>query len=220
MKWVLTSYFLLTNLVIAFAQPLAKQSEAGAYAVPFASESNRIELEVANSSDQTLGDVSVELRTSLVWLSFEATSALIGGLESGETRVVTFTFDQDEKAPVGETAALEFDVRSSTGLAEARTIRIEPEAPTELTLRGNYPNPFNPSTKIAYALPSEANVEIEVYNSIGQRVTRLMDNPQTAGYQEATWNASSFPSGVYFYSISMKTEAERSVKFGKMLLVK
>ena len=223
------------------AQPLAKQSEDGAYAVPFASESNRIELEVVNSTDDQLSNVTIELKASPTWLSFEATSTAIGSLEPGEAGVATFIFDQDEKAPVGEIASIEFDVVSSrsrlvgggiprpdrSGVRdeelrqfEMRTILIEPEAPKELTLRGNYPNPFNPSTKIAYGLPAEANVEIEVYNAIGQRVTHLMDNLQAAGYQEALWNASSFPSGVYFYSISMKTNAERSVKFGKMLLVK
>jgi hypothetical protein len=89
-----------------------------------------------------------------------------------------------------------------------------------LTLRGNYPNRFNPSTKIAYALPKDGNVQIEVFNAIGQRVTRLVDALQEAGYRETSWNATSFPSGVYFYSIVFDAERERSVKFGKMLLVK
>jgi hypothetical protein len=43
---------------------------------------------------------------------------------------------------------------------------------------------------------------------------------QDAGYRETAWNATSFPSGVYFYSIVFDAERERSVKFGKMLLVR
>jgi hypothetical protein len=225
----------------ARTQPLAKQSDKGAYSIPFASESNRIELEVVNASDQALGDVSVELNNSPTWLSFDATYAPIGSLESGETQVATFVFDQDEKAPVGEVASIEFDIVSSRPrvvgggilqpdesgvrddeyrLVETRTIRVAPEAPKELTLRGNYPNPFNPSTKIAYALPQDGNVEIEAFNAIGQRVARIVDDIQQAGYQEALWNAATFPSGVYFYSVTIRTEQTRSVKFGKMLLVK
>jgi hypothetical protein len=106
------------------------------------------------------------------------------------------------------------------GLLETRTIRIEPEAPTELTLRGNYPNPFNPSTKIAYALPQDGTVQIEIFNSIGQRVARIVDDIQEAGYHEASWRAAASPSGVYFYNIAFDAERERSVKFGKMLLVR
>jgi hypothetical protein len=230
-------------LTPAWAQPLAKQSEQGVYAVPFASEGNCIELEVVNSTGGELKDITVEIGAVPAWLTFEAPSEAIGVLKAGESRIAVFTFDQDERAPVGEVTELTFEVAAGAGHEissqpergishldkaevrddshlETRTIRIQPEAPTELTLRGNYPNPFNPTTKIAYALPKDGNVQIEVFNAVGQRVTRLVDALQDAGYRETSWNATSFPSGVYFYSIVFDAERERSVKFGKMLLVK
>ncbi len=205
---------------IGSAQPLAKQSNLGTYAIPYASESNRIELEVVNSTNVPLNDVSAQLDTSPIWLTFEETTSQVGVLKPGESRTATFTFDLDEKAPVGEATELTFDISSATGQLESKTISIEPEAPTELMLRGNYPNPFNPTTKIAYALPKDGIVRIEVFNPLGQRVARLVDNAQKAGYQEMSWNAVGFPSGVYFYSVELKADGSRRVKLGKMVVVK
>ncbi len=149
-----------------------------------------------------------------------ATTNQIGVLGPGKPRIVVFTFDLDEKAPVGEVTDLRFDVSSATGQLESRTIKIEPEAPTELMLSGNFPNPFNPTTKIAYALPTDGNVRIEVFNSIGQRVARAVDAVQKAGYQDVSWNATQVPSGVYFYSVELRVEGTRKVKLGKMVVLK
>jgi len=220
MKWSLTSYFIVTVLATASAQPMAKLSELGAYAIPYASESNRIELEVVNSTTGSLKDVSVHLDANPIWLTFETTTAGIGVLEPGESKTALFTFDLDEEAPVGEVTDLRFDISSASGQLDTKTIRIESEAPTELMLRGNYPNPFNPTTKIAYALPNDGNVRIEVFNSIGQRVARIVDSIRKAGYQEVSWNATTFPNGVYFYSVELKADAKRRVKLGKMVVVK
>ncbi len=205
---------------VGSAQPLAKQSDLGAYAIPYASQSNRIELEVLNSTNGLLKDVSVQLDASPIWLTFKTSAAGVGVLKPGESRTALFTFDLDEKAPAGEATELTFDISSAIGQLESKTISIEPEAPTELMLRGNYPNPFNPTTKIAYALPKDGNVRIEVFNPLGQRVARLVDNAQKAGYQETSWNAAGFPSGVYFYSVELKADGSGRVKLGKMVVVK
>ncbi|HEX9833788.1 MAG TPA: T9SS type A sorting domain-containing protein [Mycobacterium sp.] len=232
------SLFGICSLVfqVCLAQPLAKQSDLGAYAIPYASESNRIELEVVNSTESALEDVTVMLDVTPAWLAFETASETIGQLPPGKVRAAIFTFDIDEKAPVGEVAELEFEVvagagegvppspaspaRRDDGRVETRTILIQAEAPTELTLRGNYPNPFNPTTKITYALPQDGNVEIEIFNAIGQRVARIVDQVQKAGYQEALWNAAGVPSGVYFYAVTLDVERARQVKFGRMVVLK
>ena len=65
----------------------------------------------------------------------------------------------------------------------------------------NYPNPFNPSTVIGYTLPEESQVRIDVYNSIGQKVTTLINGMKKAGNYQIRWNASNLSTGVYFYSI-------------------
>jgi len=101
-KFILTATNIVLVGVAAFAQPAAKRSDLGVYAIPYASESNAIELEVVNSTGAPLKDVSVQLGVVPTWLSFEETSAQIGALKAGGTQTATFTFDLDEKAPVGE----------------------------------------------------------------------------------------------------------------------
>jgi hypothetical protein len=83
-----------------------------------------------------------------------------------------------------------------TGIPE-----IQSNLPEEFALRQNYPNPFNPRTTINYELPSTLVVDLSVYNLLGQRVARLINERQEAGYHQAEWDASGISSGVYFYKI-------------------
>jgi hypothetical protein len=61
--------------------------------------------------------------------------------------------------------------------------------PANFALGQNYPNPFNPQTQIDYQVPKAANVNISVYNIIGQLVTTLIDEVKTPGYYSVSWNA-------------------------------
>ena len=88
--------------------------------------------------------------------------------------------------------------------------------PKVFALDQNYPNPFNPSTKIEYAVPKSSHVLLEVYNVIGQKVATLVNETKSAGYYNATFDASRFASGLYFYS--MKAGEVSFLK--KMMLVK
>jgi len=71
--------------------------------------------------------------------------------------------------------------------------------PSVFYLNQNYPNPFNPSTTIKYGLPTETQVQIAIYNVLGQRVGLLVDQRMSAGNYEAVFNADKYASGVYFY---------------------
>lgn len=73
--------------------------------------------------------------------------------------------------------------------------------PDEFSLSQNFPNPFNPSTKINFAIPNSDNVKIAVYNILGQEIAVLVDGFVNAGSYEINWDASNLPSGVYVYSI-------------------
>jgi hypothetical protein len=77
----------------------------------------------------------------------------------------------------------------------------EPTSPSGFTLGQNYPNPFNPITTIVYALPHRANVNLAVYNSLGQQAATLVNEDQEAGYREAKFDAQDLSSGVYFYRL-------------------
>jgi hypothetical protein len=88
--------------------------------------------------------------------------------------------------------------------------------PREYALKQNSPNPFNPSTLIAYELPKQSFVTIRVYDILGQEVVTLINELQEAGYKTVRFDAGNFASGVYFYQL--KAGSFTSVK--KMLLMK
>jgi len=98
----------------------------------------------------------------------------------------------------------------------------EPGQPSDrLAVQQNYPNPFNPSTTIMYSLPQRARVTVDVYNVLGQRVRRLVDETQPAGNHSVVWNGDNeggqpVSSGFYFYRVKAGDQAHNK----KMLLLK
>jgi hypothetical protein len=88
--------------------------------------------------------------------------------------------------------------------------------PREFTLSQNYPNPFNPTTKIMFALPKSSFTKLVIYDILGMEMATIVNNQLNAGTYEAEWNASKYPSGVYFYRL----EAGSFVSTKKMILIK
>ena len=72
--------------------------------------------------------------------------------------------------------------------------------PTEFRLFQNYPNPFNPATTIAYSLAADSRVSLRLYNVLGELISILHENVESAGLRTFTLDASGFPSGVYYYT--------------------
>jgi hypothetical protein len=98
----------------------------------------------------------------------------------------------------GGTVATSFVVRVPSGVG------VDPGAgalPTAYALHPNYPNPFNPATKIRYALPEATHVRLAVYDLLGREVATLIDGMQPSGWHEATFEAADLPSGVYLYRL-------------------
>lgn len=95
------------------------------------------------------------------------------------------------------------------------------DTPLTYGLEQNYPNPFNPATNIGYRMKDRGFVKVSVFDVLGREVARLVDEEKPAGIFTATWNASAFASGVYFYRLEVKGEAGvRFVRTLKMALVK
>jgi hypothetical protein len=91
-----------------------------------------------------------------------------------------------------------------------------PGLPLAFDLWQNYPNPFNPSTKIEYVIPTQTFVTLKVYNLLGQEVATLVNEVQKPARYAATFSASRFASGVYFYRLT----TANFVSSKKMLLLK
>jgi hypothetical protein len=87
---------------------------------------------------------------------------------------------------------------------------------SEFVLDQNFPNPFNPVTRISYTLPERASVRLKVYDMLAKEVSELVNSYQEAGRYEVTFDGSSLSSGTYFY----KLEAGSFVEVKKLVLIK
>ncbi|HEY3250522.1 MAG TPA: T9SS type A sorting domain-containing protein [Ignavibacteria bacterium] len=76
---------------------------------------------------------------------------------------------------------------------------ISSEIPKEFKLYDSYPNPFNPTTNIKFDIPKNSKTEIKIYNVLGSEVETLVKEQLKPGTYEVGWDASNYPSGVYFY---------------------
>ncbi len=104
-------------------------------------------------------------------------------------------------------------------------VKIDPasQLPKEFALIGNYPNPFNPTTTIQFAMPEEAAVTLQVYDLLGRLVSRQVLGRQSAGMQEVSFDATRIGSGLYFYRLEMvSAKAKKTLRtsVGKMLVIK
>ena len=88
--------------------------------------------------------------------------------------------------------------------------------PREYSLSNNYPNPFNPVTRIEFALPEAGLTRLIIYDLRGREVAKLVDVEMSAGIHNVTWDASKLASGLYFYRLT----SGNYVKTKKMVLLK
>ncbi len=93
---------------------------------------------------------------------------------------------------------------------------ITEEIPSEYRLQQNFPNPFNPVTRLQFSIPNSSFVKIEVFNTLGEIVEILVSENLAAGIYNYSWNASGFSSGIYFY----KLQAGNFIETKKMILMK
>jgi len=90
------------------------------------------------------------------------------------------------------------------------------QIPNEFALEQNYPNPFNPSTTISFSLPCSGFASLKIFDLLGKEVTTLVLKNFDAGDYSFKWDASSQPSGVYFYQLRAGQYSETK----KLLLLK
>jgi carboxypeptidase family protein/type IX secretion system substrate protein len=143
----------------------------------------------------------------------------------------TSTFFLDAAVPGGlheyYVTAVYSDPTGESGPSNVIVVEVEeddaddPVIPVVTELTGNYPNPFNPSTTISFAISEAGQVNVEIYNIRGEKVKTLIDGFMEANFYTEEWdgsddNLNSVSSGVYFY----KMKAGRYTSTKKMILMK
>ncbi len=138
--------------------------------------------------------------------------------EANSTGSLTFRFVSNNSGNSEGWAAVITSTPGPTGIAEDDDANDIPDA---FGLSRNYPNPFNPSTTINYQLPQSAQVELSIFNIVGQKVVTLVSDHQTAGEKTVIWDGrnadgKAVASGIYVYRL----QAGDFVRSYKMLLTK
>ena len=110
-----------------------------------------------------------------------------GGRDSGGEEPVVVVVDGYQSVDQGEAQSSEATIEEK----EAEAL------PSQATLHGNYPNPFNPTTTIRFELTDAQPVRLAVYNALGQLVEVLMDSQLGAGQHEVRFDAMNLASGLY-----------------------
>lgn len=89
-------------------------------------------------------------------------------------------------------------------------------APNQFALFQNFPNPFNPVTKLRFELATSGHVELEIYNALGQKMITLCNRNLDVGEHTLTFDATNYPSGIYYYRL----QSSNSFQIKKMILQK
>lgn len=192
----------------------------------------------AHYFDVRVANIDNENKTviiGLLWMAYNADQPELG---TGEGPLATMTFEVGEEineitlTPTtfenpSHSLSFIYNATGADGMIEVKEIVPDFESytvtlansapiPTEWSLSQNYPNPFNASTVISFGLPNDAQVRLDVYNILGQRVITLKNEWMTAGQHRVTWNSDKVASGVYFYRLA----TEEFTETRKMTLMK
>ncbi len=100
-------------------------------------------------------------------------------------------------------------------------VLVDVGLPKQFQLSQNHPNPFNPTTTIKFQLPVDANVRIELFNSIGQKVSELLNSDLSGGVHEVSFEGSNLSSGIYYYTMNaVGKDGNNFTSTKKMILMK
>lgn len=137
----------------------------------------------------------------LHWLDSDASGPYIGADETGTIDQLSYWYSNGDgwNHYSWRDWMIRMTLQEGTGIESEYITGL----PSKTTMMNNYPNPFNSSTKISFAIPNPGEVAIEIYNSLGQKVRSLTDTFYDAGYHSVIWDGKSdsgsdTASGIYY----------------------
>jgi len=184
--------------------------------------SDRYEIALAQSSNSLINIEEIIMEDGFDIPSIQTTASFVvislerwGPIDSTSIRIF------GKGSQDNETITINGQMYNLITDPENLNIEKKPKIPLEYKLYSNYPNPFNPQTRILYDLKEEAHVNINIYNVLGQKIFTLINKYQQAGSRSIHWtgldnNGNPVPSGLYIYQI----HANDFIQSKKMILLK
>ncbi len=218
----------MKNLIIvwlmSFALPYAQlKQKLTVYEVMPGTTGNQIILKLANNTDlQYLENVEVKLLKGSANLDFPIKEINVGSISKEEDKEVSISFNVNYNTGIIKRDTIVFLISGKDGIQMMKELVLEYTKPMDYRLDNNYPNPFNPATTLRYTLPDESSVSLRIYNILGEVVSNLVNEVQSAGYYEMNFNATGYATGVYIYTFQAKS-TDGSKEFNsvkKMMLIK
>ncbi len=190
-----------------FTLTLTTTGGSGKYGVDIAAKNGT--LAVISGQGLKVSGTELVQSSAITWVSpkaitFSYTAPAIAG-----TDTLYATIDRGYSGAYNWAPNRGFVVKLATGL-------INSETPVKYYLSQNFPNPFNPVTKVSYGVMKTSNVKITVFDLLGKKVATLVNEYQAAGNYYITFDASKYSSGIYYYKI----EAGDFIEVKKMSLIK
>jgi phosphodiesterase/alkaline phosphatase D-like protein len=200
-----------------------------------ASSSEPVGVELAAftaESDRGIVDIGWQTNSNLGLRGFHVYRSLNPGgpfeLISGDALIAATEAEyvfQDRDVTINVTYYYQVEAINQNGASQRFgpiTVKVSP--PNRFTLDQNFPNPFNPVTSIRYELAVAGQVQLMVYNLLGQQVVTLVESRQQAGFHTVTWNGlnsshRSVASGVYFYRIVVTGDEKNTFTSSKKMLL-
>jgi len=221
------SLILLLLLIDTPAQTTSQNSLV--YDVQPGTKNNKINLTVANISETNpLENIKIkpaDFPEDII--TFKTTNQLIEQIDAQKDAEVVFEFDISRNATAGlhdgkadKKDTLRFSITGDNNIYAEKEIILNFTSPKEYRLEQNFPNPFNPTTKIQYQLPFNSKVTLKIYDILGEEVATLVNEVQDAGYKEVSFNGSNYASGIYIYRITAQNKDNTFTSVKKMVMIK
>lgn len=197
---IVTAFFITSNIRASLSVQPAKFSESVA-----PGKTKTVQLLITNLGPAA--SLGYTINSTANWLNITPTS---GTVTVNQTATVDVTLNAANLIPgkytssitVGDphhgpiTVPVELNVSTTTDVKD-----IKEKVPQDFILYQNYPNPFNPSTQIMFQVPESQNVEIKVYDIIGNEITTLAAGIVSAGIHSVKFEGGMLSSGIYFYTL-------------------